>query len=441
MILLLVILISHWELRGKHFKSLLLIVFLSSFVANPFKESDFFMGLSGVLVWLSFFIRYILLGKRDKDYLPGYLYKIILFISFYGLLVGLFFVDESISVHTVSDVSQLINFTFYLITILLFIRISNSYFKTPSTRYQLMSVFVLSSALHCFAILMTSFGYESLLPSFLVGEQTIMDEADKGLTEISRSAGLIGDYELITDYAIMVMLYCAILLLNDKKKYASIAGLIFAFIIGSFSGTRSFFVVLGITSVAILVLNLFTVKSFKIFKYFLIVVVGFFFLYVVFLKNLVVFQRLQFAGELFFSGASIEETANRNLSSSMEQILSIVPIFGYGSFFFILFNNDSIVSHNLYFAIYVKYGIIGISLFAFFIIRMLYLAKTKLTKSRSKNDKVQLIFLIAFLLGLLLQETKISFVRYFQTIFIYVIFFMVIYFQLKSPLLKEDKIK
>ncbi|MFV8341104.1 hypothetical protein [Flavobacterium sp. XS2P39] len=407
----------------------MLIVFLSSFVANPLASFGIHIGISGILIWVVFFLDQFKVGKKRLSMIPRKVYFVIIGIAIYGLILGLLNLDDTkLSPDRESNIVQIINVTLYLLTVAAFIKISEPVFFNPAKRFLLLKAFVFSVFFHLFTVLITNYGYANLIPDFLIGSATIMDEGDKGLTDIVRNAGLIGDYELIVDYSIIVIFASLMLILHSENKILGVSGIISSIVIGSFSGTRSFFVVLVIVLLLIFFFNLLFIRNkFKAIKMIGVLLFLFFGLYYFILKDLVVFERLLFAIDLYNSGASIEETSNRNVLSYLPEFINSTPFIGNGSFFFFYLYKESLVSHNIFLALYTKYGIIGIMPLLMLLIYLFSRLVKFVLNSKNDAQKTEIILFISFLIGLLFQEWKVSGIRFFASIIIYVIFFMILY--------------
>jgi len=428
-ILLFIVFIIDWENRNKSTYSIMLIIFLSSFVANPLISYGVHIGISGVLVWVVFLLRQLKSNNKVVGIISWKMYGVIIGLAVYGLILGLTNVDNlRISLNKESNLVQIVNVTFYLFTIAIFIRISESSFFNIQRRYLLIKVFVFSVFFHLITILVINFGYGSIIPEFLTGSATIMEESDKDLLGVVRNAGLIGDYELIVDYSIMVLLFSILLVLHKKNKLIGYCGIISAIIIGSFSGTRSFFVVLTLIIILISFFNiLFVRRKLQIIKMIVLFLLLFGILYFFLLKDLVVFQRLLFAFDLFDSGAGVQQVANRDFSSYLPHFFDITPFSGYGSMFFHSLYDNSLVSHNIFLALYVKYGFFGVfpyTLLLLFLLKKLIILVSKLKEG---NLKIETILILSFFIGLIFQEYKVSAIRYFNTILMYTIYFMFLY--------------
>jgi hypothetical protein len=165
----------------------------------------------------------------------------------------------------------------------------------------------------------------------------------------------------------------------------------------------------------------------------------FFGLYIFILKDLVVFERLMFAIDLFKSGASIEGTANRNVLSYLPTFIENTSFLGNGSFFFFSLHNNSLVSHNIFLALYAKYGFIGIVLLFVLLLYFFKMLFKFIIKTKNELQKMETILFLSFLVGLLFQECKVSGIRFFASIMIYVIFFMILYSHVYSLKLIRKK--
>jgi hypothetical protein len=419
----------------------MLIVFLSSFVANPLASFGIHIGISGIMVWLVFLLGQFKENKKKVIIIPNKVYFVIIGIAIYGLILGLLNLgDTKLSPDRESNIVQIVNVTFYWLTVAVFIKISESVFFNPVKRFLLLKAFVFSVFFHLVAVLITHYGYSNLLPDFLVGSATVMDESDKGLTDIVRNAGLIGDYELIVDYAIIVIFMALILIVHSKNITLSFLGIIASIVISAFSGTRSFFVVILIIMLLFLFCNFILIKNkIKVLKMISVLLFLFFGLYIFILKDLVVFERLMFAIDLFKSGASIEGTANRNVLSYLPTFIENTSFLGNGSFFFFSLHNNSLVSHNIFLALYAKYGFIGIVLLFVLLLYFFKMLFKFIIKTKNELQKMETILFLSFLVGLLFQECKVSGIRFFASIMIYVIFFMILYSHVYSLKLIRKK--
>ena len=419
----------------------MLIVFLSSFSSNPLASFGIHLGFSAIMIWAVFLLGQFNVGGKRARMIPTKVYFVIIGIAIYGLILGMLNIgDIKLSPYKQSNIIQIINVTLYFLTAAAFIKISEGVFLNPAKRFLLLKAFIFSVFFHLFAVLVANYGYGNLIPDFLVGSSTIMEESDKGLTNIVRSAGLIGDYELIVDYTIVVIFTALILILNSKNKILGVLGIIASIVIGSFSGTRSFFVVLVIILLLIFFFNfLFSRNKIKGLKSFGLIFILFFGLYHFILKDLVVFDRLLYAIELYNSGVGIEKASNRNFLTYLPEFINKTHLTGHGSFFFHSLYDNSLVSHNIFLALYAKYGIFGIIPFIMLLSYFFFRLFKFLLKSKNEIQKAETILFLSFLIGLLFQQWKVSGIRFFSSIFIYVIFFMILYSHVHSLKLIQKK--
>jgi len=410
----------------------MLIAFVSSFIANPFMGFNVFVGLSGILIWYVF-LADLFSPNNFKSFIPKKVYLIIIFIAFYGILLGILNTGSHLSPGKVSNTYQLINVTIYILTIAAFLKISGNSFAIPEYRYKIIKFFTFSAFIQLLSFFLIHYSSSDFIPEFLRGSNVVADEVDKQLYGIDRFSGLIGDYELIVDYAIIVIFFNLMLIQREKRWLVPVLSMTSAIIIASLSGTRSFYVVLLVIFVLIVLLSLiYSAINKRILKIGIIISVVFLLIYYFVLKDLVIFERLEFAIELYKGGAGIEEASNRNLTAGIPEIISTVPLTGSGSFFFFALKNNPMVSHNLLFALYVKYGILGVGTFLLFVGSLFFNLLKKLRNERIINNKIEIIYILSFFAGLFLQEMKISALRYFQTMLVYAIFFLFIYAHIKS---------
>ena len=123
----------------------MLIVFLSSFVANPLASFGIHIGISGIFIWVVFFLDQFKVGKKRVSMILRKVYFVIIGIAIYGLILGLLNLDDTkLSPDRESNIVQIINVTLYLLTVAAFIKISEPVFFNPAKRFLLLKAFVFS---------------------------------------------------------------------------------------------------------------------------------------------------------------------------------------------------------------------------------------------------------------------------------------------------------
>jgi len=132
---------------------------------------------------------------------------------------------------------------------------------------------------------------------------------------------------------------------------------------------------------------------------------------------------------LYIQGGTIESITNRAFYKGLENVINNIKFYGGGPYYFLAINGNSMVSHNYFYAIYAKFGIIGVILSVYYIKKVLKMILKKLKIAKRNLVRRKLLIYFVLLITLIIQELKISFIRNNTTILIYTFFFMVIYWQ------------
>jgi hypothetical protein len=269
-------------------------------------------------------------------------------------------------------------------------------------------------------------GFGNALPSFL-GVNTVYTEMG-----LERFAGLLNDYELIVDYALFIMAFGLVSMINGKHVTLSFFAILCALLIGLFSGTRSFFVS---GSIFIFLLGLFTLLKHGFSRqllYFVLLVsagailVGLAAAHII--PADVIFDRF-YASLLDFKTGHYADAMNRPILEALPIILNSAGFLGNGSVLIWKINGDWTVSHNGYLAVYASYGIAGIMFLSYLLACSGYKLITILRRTSDRSLSNTAAVLLALLLSLMAQQVKISAMRMLGTLLLYSFLFVLIHFK------------
>lgn len=427
----------------KHYKlAIKLIIFNISFLI-PFQTSYLPVGLPGLqiilFIILTIFIRnnkgikLSSLTSKSKAFILLYYFLVI------GLLIGLYYtaIDIDFTDAGFSNLTQVIYFSLNLIVIILFVKILFSIEHDFLFYRSLIKIFCFSILVH--AIAFSIFANTSIAPILFYNAES--DSANLN-TEIVRFNSLIGDYELTIDYILITIGFSLSLYLREKK-IVNLVLILIAVWLGLMTGTRSFVVVGGIFFISFV---LFCIRGAKIkFAFFIVSIIVFYLLSTsifasqIFNNNPLIIRLSQTIEELKGNKVSVSQLANRDFGSATEELLNHTGFFGNGAFTFNKFNNNEMVSHNIFLAVYAKYGIVGLLVLVWLLRKLIIrLIKTIANSSNIVVRREATLFLL-LLICLILQELKISAIRNISVLLIYTFFFFSIYCLHKESILQKWK--
>ena len=420
-------------MKGKEKLTISLMIFFLSF-GIVFQSTMIPIGLNGTLIW-SIWFAFLLQKKNIVNWLV-ISQQLIWF--YYAIIAGAILVplqQENLDPDFVlSQGTQIINLSLFMLTVIFFIKIMVNYKDDLQFQNWLKIVFCSSIILQYFSYLAPHLGAESF--SSLVESDSSVDMHDGQIrSEINRFGGVIGDYELLIDYCMIILAISYGYISTNKYKSLSFAIIIITIMTAILTGTRSFFVVLPVFLVTYLIISLFFIPNNKSlnkvgFHYISLIFIVFIF-YILF-KDMPVFERLQVAMISFDSSGNLSDASNRDILGAIPDLISGVGFFGNGSVYLTTIHGNEMVSHNLMLAIYAKYGVIGeFMLLSLFVKPILLLLKT-IKRRNTLYVKINSAIFVSLLISLFVQETKISMLRYQTTLLIYAFIFILIFFHLNN---------
>jgi hypothetical protein len=404
------------------------IIVLTLSVLLPFKNNYLPIGLPGIFIIIFTIISSIKENKSiySINNLVAYsrkfvfLYYLLIagfFIGFYNTAIGKDFTEGHYS-----NFNQMFVISLQIISIILFIKILLTYRFDFKFQSELLRWFGFSILFHLVTYLISK---NSTLTSIFF----FHSEYDSDLInlDVNRFMSLIGDYELTIDYVLINS--CFLLLLKNRFKdyWLHLLLIPLSIWIGLTTGTRSF-IVIGLVFFVLFVL--FVAKRKILFLSGFMVTFFLFFnsdLLAKYLSQSVVFSRFNKTLEQFENDQSITKLSGRDFSQAISDLLPEASIMGFGSFIISKFNENEMVSHNLFLAMYAKYGIPGlVMLLSLFIYLFKTLAKTIKT-SKTSSIQFEAKLLLITLCCLMFQQYKISGLRNISVMLIYTFFFFNIY--------------
>jgi len=411
------------------------------FAAHPLANAKFpiLLGLNAFIIWsiwLAQIVKKNLFNIRFTNW--NVISKKLRFLYFFliaGLLLPLIksnYVNLNLGRYTPTE--SIFNFSLSVFTLIAFIKIMVNYRYDFEFQDKLMAIFILTSFLQFGSFLFNYIGYGHLLPKFLVTT-----------TEFSetyyRFSGLLGDYELIVDYSMAVIGFALILIIKKKYIFLSMVSIFTATLIGILSGTRSFLIILAIFILFVYIYFIIKLHLYrKTFKFILqIAFISFIVIYVI--ENLLpaytIFTRTSESIE-YLRERNIPAAINRNLVKAFPVIFENSGFLGNGSILIYQIEGDGTVYHNLYYAVYANFGIIGLFALLYLIFSSTSLLFKIIRKTKNMNLSQESIILLALLISLFVQQMKISATRYISSMLIYAFIFLnVYYYKLKFKKLNE----
>ena len=390
------------------------------------------IGLTGILIWsiwFSFIIKHNNIGINiiNWNVISPKLMWLYVFI-FLGAIIGIINVDSLDTYTKDSQFTQVFRLTLSLLTIVFFIKILVNYRDDYIFQKKLKYIFTLSIFLHLMPLIAEKIGILNSLValSYTTFEDSLIQ------TEVSRFSGLFGDYELIIDYCLMIVaLTISNFILYKGNKLISILTILATLFMGIQSGTRSFLIILPLFFISFYLLSwIFSIYRRK-FTVLFLTFSGLVYLFVMkFSSQIIVFERLFEAKQIYSSTGSLNEASNRHFGKSVNSIMENVMIIGNGSLAFDQINGDEMVSHNLLMHTYSRYGITGLFLLLVLFFKSIISSLKCIIKTKSKIQKIEGIILVSLLISLLIQEMKISAIRYQHSMLIYTFLFILVYYYL-----------
>ena len=385
------------------------------------------VGISGSIIlalWVSIKTSHIkrVSWKLISDKLV-YLY----YFLFVGVFIGL--LDQQIldDFTTVNKSIQIYSLSFYLVVVILFVKILNYYSDDFLFQGKIRIAFICSVIIQIMPVLLNYFGINTLEidESFRTAYDPALFE------EVARFSGFFSDYELIVDYVLIIIAFSLTEIFVRKKKILFfILILLTSVYIGLISGTRSFLIILPLLLFNFFMFT-FLFKSKRKIQYLIFSVLFtlvFFVLFESFLPKFFVFDRFQDSLNSYNLNGDFSNASNRNFSKLFSELFELISPLGNGSLYFNVIHRNEMVSHNLFFHTYARYGIPGIYLLALLFFNSFQLLTRLISKTSEEKLKIEGIFLLALLVALFIQELKISAIRYQHSMLMYAYFFTSIYF-------------
>jgi len=430
LILLIIGVVAFLQCLLKNEKTIIKLLIFTLPVRTLFESTMIPIGLNGILIWAVWFA-FLIKHKKSSFKLINWnvitaqlnwLYYIITI----GILIGYFDITILDTYTKSSKISQIFHISLNLITLVFFIKILVNYRENIKFQNTLKLVFTASIFIQILPLIAHYFGVLNnfYLLSFVTFEDNLIG------SEVARFAGLLGDYELIVDYCLIVIAIAFINVLNKRYVSFSIMAMLISIGIGIYSGTRSFLVILPL---------FFLVFYFIGFYYNLnrnkllisSICIGYFsyFLFINYSSDIIVFERLKGALEIYSQSGNLNDASNRHFDKSLKNLLLNSNLsLGNGSLEFNQIKGDEMVSHNVLLHVYAKYGIVGLFLLVLLFARSIYFLFKLLSKSKLKIIKTEATVYLSLIICLFIQQMKISILRYQSTMLIYCFLFILIYY-------------
>jgi hypothetical protein len=414
--------------------AIVILFFTIPFLAAPWRESGYYVGLNAFLVWAIWLgdrVRRVITHDATTDWtvISGKL-RLLYYFLLLGAVLGLFNERSYMfyfAGHTPTQ--SIINFSIYIITVILFIKIMINYRYDFEFHEHLCLVFIATSFLQLasFAFSVTKF---VPLPAFLIAP------------EHDRFSGLLADYELIVDYSLIVFGLSAIKVIQNKHKYFGFVGGLVSLVIGLLSGTRSFvigiFLFLGLSMILSLKEKHETKKLTWFAAAFILALL--LILFGRFDYELFVIQRLSKSLQIYSEGGAFLDVIGRPLIASLPNIIKSSGFWGNGSYLISAINGDSMVAHNLFFAVYANYGVPGVLCTMYvFLYSIFILYRVVFSHNIGRCLKNEAIVFLALIISCFVNQFKISAIRNLSSILTYTMLFLFIYFlKLKSEVIFNE---
>jgi len=405
-----------------------LIVLLVPFAATPFSgQFHIAIGLSAFVIWSTWIA--MRTRKGGANALVSWTEisrKIVLLdgILVVGIVLAALNTHYAVlDLHDDSPFISVLNFSLYMLTLICFLKVFVNFRDDLNLQRDLNFLFAVTIFVQLGSYLLLQFGLGSYFPSFLVASV----DARFGF---ARTGGLLGDYELIVDYVLVVVAASIMGILSNKRKNLSVLAIFAAVLVGLLSGTRSFLVVGAIFCLSLLALNL-SIKR-------LTTSLGLGALAVVFSGDLIrlvskylpvdiVFERLALA-YYYLQIGDYQSAANRPLLDAIPDIISTAGFFGNGSLVIFKIRDNDMVYHSLYLAAYAMFGVIGLTLLVYLFYNLVRLSYRVYRHAKDPRLRREASVVLSLVIALMVNQTKISALRYAQSILIYAFVAMNLYY-------------
>lgn len=405
-----------------------LIVFLIPIGASPFWHPyNITVALSAFLVWAAWIG--MRMQNRDGDALIHWSEISKWLVLLYGFLVfgiALAALNTNYSVldlHGYTPFESIFNFSLYLVALICFIKLFVNFRDDIQFQKTLNYIFIATVFIQLGSTILLQFGFDQYVPSFLV---TTVDET----SGFARSGGLLGDYELVVDYAMVTCALSVIELMTGGKKTIPLFALFAAVLLALISGTRSFLVTGFIFVFSLLLLNL-TFKR-------MAVTLGIGTIIVAFSDNLVdfiskylpidvTFDRLAMA-YYYLQMGDYQKAVNRSILESIPGVISTAGILGNGSLTIFKIKDDEMVYHSLYLAVYATFGVIGLAVLFFLLYKLVTISFRICRHAENVILRKEASVFFSLVMALIVNQTKISALRYASSILIYAFVAMNVYY-------------
>lgn len=429
---------------GNEKKAIKIIIFFLPVEIIPAATSGLQLNISGFLIWVMWLGRLFFGNKYVKyDKINNVRYVIILLYYFCisGIILGLNNQHEDFDyfsnhVLNASPSEQIINISLFILTSILFIKLLYQYKYDFPFQKNLINIFIITVFLQLLSVFI-DFTKLNELP--LLNRITSFVASDYDLQHglVKRYSGLLGNYELIVDYCMIVIAFSITVYNYSKTKY--FISIVFAFVLALASGTRSFLIVFLIFIISIYFINLFKNKlaiKYSILVFFSIVTI--FLLYQQYFSQVPIFYRAEMIFKL--QDLSDYDTLTNREFSKTPLIIESASILGKGSFYLWHLDNVLIVSHNVFLAFYAKYGIVGFLFILILFVVTIYRLLKFIFKIKFNIFQNEAIILLSLVISLFFQQIKISFIRELTPILMYIFLFVYIDFFLTrtNAILQKD---
>ncbi len=267
-------------------------------------------------------------------------------------------------------------------------------------------------------------------PTYIIGTaatgvQLITHEPDS--TGFSNFAGFLGYVENFGEYLFVLFAISTALLFNSKgnvkQRHIGLAGVILTLVFSIPTAIKAFPIMVGLFMILFLLFSKNIGKRFTIICFFVMGWVLFVY-FGNYLKETYFFQRFYEIERRYAETGSNVNLYNfaywigrRDLITSFSDIIQTGGFLGIGPFVVWQLNGSNIPFHNLYYALYLNFGLIGFAVFVLFFLRIA-LDLFKICKNDAGLRNIAMLFLFMFVI-LLAEQIKVSSFRISFGIFMY----------------------
>lgn len=422
-------LVTFWEATGRARLTVWLVLAGVGVSAIVFREQGILLSVVGfVVVWSAACSNVFGLRIRERSRLNVNIVNLgILVLSLLAIAISMLGFGEIPDGGAAENVSV----TLFAFSAASFLYVCKDFLEDPREVKHACIAFALGACAQALIVCIQVFGIAIEMPQFISGSVVLVDETANQLSLVERYGGLVGDYELIVDFALMTLGVAALLAVRFGLYLLSSLTVVSSLVLGVASGTRSFILalVLAVLLVGITGALFFRRRSNRLFLLgggaapLLLLTLA----WVLLSQSVTVFQRLDISFEALESDQGFEHAVNRSYAHAIDVVQSNIGVLGGGANLFTTLLDTEIVSHNVFLAIYCRYGMPGLVGIGFLLFRTVGRFRWLFKRAIFDRQRLEVAILASCTAALFFQEMKVSALRSSVGILLYCFWFLLIF--------------